>query len=138
MLCTMTKTIRTRAAIFFAVFYASLMLAPAAALALDAVKVMHCINDVAAMALPDHEHDAAAKPHAHGKADTNHDHAGKASDRDGTGTPAACCGLFSVAGMVADEHMQLGVAPRIASLMPLVGERRDGEGPGQPNKPPRA
>lgn len=144
----MTKAIRTRAAIFLAVFYASVMLAPAAALALDAVKVLHCVNDVSAKMPAAHDHDAAAA-HDHGQAASPghehatgvvaaHDHVGKNADRDSSSPPIACCGLFSIAGMAADERLRLGIAPRVTSLMPLAGERRDGEGPGNITKPPKA
>jgi hypothetical protein len=76
MIGKMNRTARRKAAIFFAAFYAFVMPAPHAALTLDAVAVLHCLNDVAAVSAPDHVHGAPTQEHAHDKIDTNHDHAG--------------------------------------------------------------
>lgn len=138
MLCKMTKAIRSKAAILLAAFYAFAMLTPHAALALNVTEVIHCLNDVGAQA--GHSHDDQMAQHHHASppdAGSLHDHFGKAPDGD-PATPSACCGLFSVTGMISHERFEFGVVPRISTLTPALAERRDGEGPGNISKPPRA
>jgi hypothetical protein len=138
MLGKLTRTMRRTAAIYLAVFYAFVMLAPHAALALNAGGVFHCINDMTANVASSHDHGATAKHHTHDKADMDHDHAGKTADRDATAAPAACCGLFSVAGLTTDLRAEFGVEPRMSATLPISSEWHDGEGPGNITKPPRA
>lgn len=135
MLGGLTRTLRMKAAIFLAAFYAFAMLAPHAALAFNATKVLHCLDEVAA-SVPTHGHDEAAKLHAHGKVDVDHDHADGAADKKSP--PIACCGLFSVAAMASDLRAEFGISARVTAILPLPPEPLDGEGPGNISKPPRA
>jgi hypothetical protein len=98
---------------------------------------MHCLTDAVAAAAPDH-HGGATKPHTHATPAGDHDHFGKADDSSHAKPPIACCGLFSVTAMTADERVEFGVAARVTTLTPILAERRDGEGPGHIAKPPKA
>jgi hypothetical protein len=108
---------------------------------------MHCITEAVATIAPNHiapdHHDGATKRHAHEAAADDHDHLGhnhfgKTDDSSDSKPPIACCGLFSITAMAADERVQFGIAARVMTLMPALAERRDGEGPGHITKPPKA
>jgi hypothetical protein len=138
MLGTIVRTLRLKAAIFLAVFYAFAVLAPYAAIAFVGPQgLLHCLTEGQAVTpeqpglVGAHVH-TESTPHSHDKGKT-----GLNSDEQKR-LASACCGLFTAPAVVFD--LQVVPPVRIAILQtPYFAETSvDGQGPGRIIRPPIA
>lgn len=127
-----------KAAIFLAVFYAFVVIAPHAAMAFGNPQgAAHCLTLETAKP---YDHGQSTHSHADG---TAHTHAVPQADDqrdadapDKNGPAAACCGLFSGAAMLMESR---GLTPRLvaaSSLVVLMPDAVEGQGPARIDRPP--
>ena len=142
MLSVLTKTFRTRAAIFVAALYALCVLAPAVAFAFsDNPAVAHCLTE-GHVGVHDHganhEHGGTLHVHADGSAHQHHDDgaAPQPSHDDGKAAIATCCGLFSVVAIPGEPVPSFGSDSLASVVLPVLGEALSGRGPERINRPP--
>ena len=137
---SLTKKLRTRAAIFIAVTYAFCVLVPAAALAfVDSPTVFHCLPKTSGIA-DTAEDDGTAHSHAdevfhqHEQSGTQDHH----SSQDGNADAGNCCGLFCVSALADDSGLTFGVfAPASRSVL-AVATGLTGRAPCPLHRPPIA
>lgn len=144
MLSYLTKTMRSKAAIFLAVLYACTVLAPHAAMAFGPAEGMaHCLTVDGTSNMHDHgqstHQHADGTTHTHGVASQGHDESGNSSNHsDEKGPSAACCGLFSCSAMVVDVRVVAPGPVTVSAILPLKPGLVAGEGPSRINRPPIA
>lgn len=137
---SLTKSFRTRAAIFIALAYAFCVLAPTVAVALVAGPAsFHCLGELETMSAPA-AHESTAHSHA-GASDHHHDQGTTAdhdSDTGGKAPVGSCCGLFCVSAIAHDPSLMFGISAPASAPVPAVANGLAGRAPGPLHSPPIA
>jgi len=142
---TLSKGMRSRAALAVAAFYAFCVLAPSAAIALGSSG--HCLTDDGPAA---HVHKAKADVTAHTHADgTVHHHGGpptahdhdesaphKHSKTGGKDESSNCCGLFCISAIGTPSSPSLLAPLSFAADLPALADALMGRDPGRLHRPP--
>jgi hypothetical protein len=126
MLSRLTRTLRRRAAVIAAVFYALCSMAPALALTPKHLLAGH--HHGAAIA---HVHDDG-NTHSHPDQGTSSQH----SDGDGNGLPGFCCGLFCLTALPATADLSVAQPIAHRTLAAASQEFIVGRGPDRIDRPP--
>jgi hypothetical protein len=146
MLVRVTRAGRRFAAIVVAALYALCVVAPSTAIAFGpGGRTAHCFTEAqlglahvhqATVGLMDEGH-AKVGIHADGTTHRHHGthHQGTSENRN---DPAACCGLFGLTAMTANQQLDLAAPERKSSTLPIFLETLTGRGPDPINRPPIA
>ena len=136
---SLTKNLRTRAAIFIVLAYAVCALAPSAALAFaDNPKAFHCLAELNGMTTAVAEHETVVHAHADGIVH-HHDQSGMSDKYSGTDNKSHagnCCGLFCVSALAHDPGLTFGVDTPASPALPTVANGLAGCGPNLLHRPP--
>jgi hypothetical protein len=144
----LTRTVRIRMAMLFALLYAACVIAPSVALAFGPPDAdLHCLMEIEGMIAAHDDHgavhrhaDGAVHRHADGAVHRHADHGSlqKHPDSDGKAPADKCCGLFSVTALAVEPGLALSAPAPVSVTFAMIEDRLGGRGPERINRPPIA